>query len=165
MEKVPYCIFVGGPMQNAVSVENRFNPEVRLLIEKVLNILEKNQYNILSAHRYENYGEMDVSGKYEQVCSRDYNWMNACDLFAAVLPLDSNGDVICSSGTSVELGWASAKGKPIILIRDVAPKYSHLVAGLNAVTRVAEVYINEKEGAEFEKVFCNAIGQLLNCGE
>ena len=153
------CIFVGGPIQNAIGLDGIFNIQVRNLIETVLKILKKANYRILSAHTYENFGEMDVSNKFQEVCARDFQWMKECDLFLAVLPLDSKGEVISSSGTSVELGWASAMRKPIILVRHSAQKYSHLIAGLNVMTHVAEVYINEKN---FEVVLCHAVDSCLN---
>jgi nucleoside 2-deoxyribosyltransferase len=102
-------------------------------------LLRRQGHKVLSAHLYENFGEMDVSGRVQEVCSRDFQWMRQCDLFVAVLPLDRDGNVICSSGTSVELGWASAMGKPIVLVCDPEAKYSHLVIGLDAVARVATV--------------------------
>lgn len=152
------CVFVGGPIQNAIGPDGVFYTEVRQLIESVLEVLKKANYRIISSHIYEDFGKMDVSGKYQEVCFRDYQWMRECDLFLAILPLDSEGKVISTSGTSVELGWASALGKPIILVRDPAPKYSHLVAGLDVVTQVTEVYINEKD---FEMVLCNAMAQVF----
>ena len=101
---------------------------------------------------------MDVNGKSREVCSRDYQWMRECDIFIAILPLDSNGEMISTSGTSVELGWASAMGKPIVLVRDPAPKYSHLVLGLDVVTQVTEVYIDEEH---FEVALCHAVAQMV----
>ncbi len=152
------CVFVGGPVQNAIGLDGVFNAEIRHLIESVLKALKKANYRIISSHVYEDFGKMDVSGKFREVCARDYQWMRECDLFLAILPLDSTGEVISSSGTSVELGWASAMEKPIVLVRDPAPKYSHLIAGLDAVTQVTEVYINEKD---FEAVLCYAVAQIL----
>lgn len=151
-------VLVGGPIQNAIGLDGVFNAEIRHLIESVLKALKKANYHIISSHIYENFGEMDVHGKFREVCARDYQWMRECDLFLAILPLDSNGKMICTSGTSVELGWASAMGKPIVLVRDPAPKYSHLIAGLSVVTRVTEVYINEKD---FEEVLCYTVTQMF----
>ena len=158
MSKPLPCVFVGGPIQNAIGPDGIFNVEIGHLIKSVLKALKKASCHIVSAHVYENFGEMDVRGKFQQVCARDYQWMRECDLFLAILPLDSHGKAIYTSGTFVELGWASAMGKPIVLVRDPAPKYSHLIAGLDAVTRVAEVYINEKK---FEEVLCQTVTQMF----
>lgn len=157
-ESLP-CILVGGPIQNAISIDGVFDMEIRHLIECVLKALEKANYHVLSSHVYENFGGMDVRGKSREVCARDYQWMQECDLFLAIFPLDSKGNAISTSGTCVELGWASAMGKPIVVVRDSAPKYSHLIVGLDAVTQVTEVYINEKN---FEMVVCHAVAQILD---
>lgn len=158
MSKPLHCVFVGGPIQNAIGPDGVFNAEIRHLIESVSKALKKANCHIISAHVYENFGEMDVRGKFQDVCARDYQWMRECDLFLAILPLASNGKVICTSGTFVELGWASAMGKPIVLVRDPAPKYSHLIEGLDVVTQVAEMYINEKD---FEEVLCHTVTQMF----
>jgi nucleoside 2-deoxyribosyltransferase len=151
-------VFVGGPIQKAINRTGAFDTEIRQVIETVLDVVNKANYQVLSAHVYERFGEMDVQGQFREVCARDYKWMQECDLFIAIFPLDSHGKAICTSGTSVELGWASAMGKPIILVRDPAPKYSHLIMGLDVVTQVMEVYINEQD---FETLLCQAMTQML----
>jgi nucleoside 2-deoxyribosyltransferase len=120
----------------------------------VISGLAEEGHQILSAHLHEGFGEMDVSGKFQEVCARDYRWMRQCDVFVAVLPLDANGNVVVSNGTSVELGWASAIGKPIVIVCDPAPKYSHLVIGLDAIARVVKVDIGRPDLAV---AVCDAI--------
>ena len=84
--------------------------------------------------------------------------MLQCDLFVAILPLDADGNVIHSGGTSIELGWASAMGKPIILVCDPAPKYSHLVIGLDAVAKLTKIDINRLDLAV---ALCDTIRMIL----
>ena len=139
------CLFVGGPIQYATRSDGSFHGETRAVIERIVAALVERGHKILSAHLHERFGEMDVSGKFQEVCSRDYRWMLQCDLFVAVLPLDGKGNVIFSSGTSIELGWASAMGKPIILVCDPAPKYSHLIIGLDAIANVIKIDINRTD--------------------
>jgi nucleoside 2-deoxyribosyltransferase len=61
-------------------------------------------------------------------------------------PLDHkemvNADVVCaypgappSYGVHVELGWASAMGKPLLLLLDAGTAYSPLLSGIGEVTR------------------------------
>ena len=138
-------VFVGGPIQYAVKSDGSFHAGTRGAIERVIASLADAGHEVLSAHVYENFGEMDVSGMFQQVCLRDHLWMRQCDVFVAVLPLDQDGNVIHSAGTSVELGWASALGKPIVLVCDTEPKYSHLVIGLDAVARVIKVDIDHED--------------------
>lgn len=155
-------IFVGGPIQNAIGQDGSFCARTRFAIERSIAGLRHRGYKVLSAHLYENFGEMDMCGKCQEVCSRDFQWMRQCDLFVAVLPLDRGGNVICSSGTSVELGWASVMGKPIVLVCDPEAKYSHLVIGLDAVARVAKIDIN---GRDFDTALCGAVAAMLGLPE
>jgi hypothetical protein len=147
-------VFVGGPIQHAIGLDGCFADGCRTVIERVISGLTAEGHKIFSAHLTERFGEMDVSGKFQEVCARDYRWMRQCDVFVALLPLDANGDVIVSNGTSVELGWASAMGKPIVIVCDSAPKYSHLIIGLDAIARVVKVDIGRPDLAA---AVCDAI--------
>lgn len=153
------CVFVGGPIQHAFDLDGVFHVQTRSAIELSIASLRDQGYRVLSAHEYESFGEMDVSGKFHEVCSRDFQWIRRCDVFVAVLPLDENGKVIYSAGTSVELGWASAMGKPIVLVCDPAPIYSHLVIGLDVVTRTSKVDINR---VDLGSALCDAVASLLD---
>jgi nucleoside 2-deoxyribosyltransferase len=155
-------VFVGGPIQYAVRPDGSFDSGTRTIIEQVIAALAERGNKVLSAHRYERFGQMDVSGKFREVCLRDYGWMKECDLFVAVLPLDANGNVIVSSGTSIELGWASAMGKPIILVCDPAPKYSHLIIGLDAVANTLKIDINRPD---LTSVLCAGVDRMLTARE
>jgi len=139
------CVFVGGPIQYATHADGSFHTGARSTIELIVQSLVGSGHRILSAHFHERFGKKDVTGESQHVCSRDFRWMQQCDVFVAVLPLDAHGNVIHSAGTAVELGWASALGKPIVLVCDPAPKYSHLVIGLGAVARVMQVDINRPD--------------------
>lgn len=155
-------IFVGGPIQHAIAADKTFHAGARSAIETVLLALGRGGHRLLSAHLFENFGEMDVTGMFQDVCRRDFRWMHQCQLFVAVLPLDGNGKAIQSSGTAVELGWASAMGKPIVIVCDPAPVYSHLVTGLDAIARVAKVDINRFDLGE---AVCEAVRDLLHAGK
>lgn len=138
-------VFVGGPIQYATDEMGRFHLPTRDIIEAIIGGLSKDGHHVLSAHIHENFGEMDVNGMFREVCLRDHSWMCCCDVFVAILPLDEKGRVIHTVGTSVELGWASTMGKPIILVCDPAPVYSHLVVGLDAVANVTKLDINRPD--------------------
>ena len=94
-----------------------------------------------SAHRVENFGEMDISGKSNAITKRDYDWMISCDIFIAFLP-DENGEILRTDGTCVELGWASSLGKPIILLRGKS-QARPLIDGLDAIATVNIVMIEQ----------------------
>ena len=88
---------------------------------------------VFSAHRSERYGDVDVTQKSQGVTERDFDWMRCCAVFVAYLPT-RQGALFRTDGTCVELGWASALKKPIILVRDSDTVASHLIEGLGAVT-------------------------------
>jgi nucleoside 2-deoxyribosyltransferase len=137
-------IFVGGAIQYALE-DDGFNENLRKLLEKTMDQLEADGYEVLSAHRYENYGEMDVNDRQEWVTQRDYAWMQECDAYVAVLPQGPDGRPVRTDGSHVELGWASAMGKKIILLETQAAnvEYSFLVAGLQGIADVTHVDIGE----------------------
>lgn len=93
-------------------------------------------FEVLSAHWYESFGLMDVNGKSEMVTKRDFQWMCQCDVYIALLPPDENCKSIRSDGTCVELGWASALRKPVIIVRSLKGIYSHLILGLAAIAPI-----------------------------
>ncbi|MDX6648236.1 MAG: hypothetical protein QOJ97_187 [Solirubrobacteraceae bacterium] len=130
-------MFVGGPIQNAMGANGRFDAALRRTIECALDALEQDGFRVFSAHRVERFGDEDVTGRSGQIATRDFGWMNACDAFVAMLPGDVDGTPYRSEGTCIELGWASAMGKPIILVTTPHATYSHLILGLGAVARVA----------------------------
>ncbi len=134
---------MGGPIQYVFDKGHANEHSIKKLFERILSELSAEGYEILSAHRYENYGEMDVSNKEREVSARDFSWMVRCDLFIAVLLDDGEGRPIRTDGTCVELGWASALGKKIIIIHSEQARYSHLVAGLDAVANVRYVNIDD----------------------
>lgn len=154
-------VFVGGPIQHAIDSQGRFHIQVKTTISTIISDLRSNGYVILSAHEHENFGEMDVRGKSLEVCARDLEWMKECAVFVAVLPIDQNGEAICSMGTAVELGWASAMGKPIIIVCDPMLVYSHLINGLGAVARVVTVDINRTDFTDMVRVAMAGIVENL----
>jgi len=84
-----------------------------------------------------------MSEKYFDVCQRDFAWMLRAKAFIAVLPPDRSGEPIRTDGTCVELGWASALGKPIVIVRQLSDRHSHLVRGLPKIANVIEIDYRE----------------------
>lgn len=62
--------------------------------------------------------------------TRDLEWMRRCDLFVAF-----PGEPV-SPGTHVEIGWASALGRPTVLLTEPGRSYAALVTGLPSVAPV-----------------------------
>ncbi|CUX68440.1 conserved hypothetical protein [Agrobacterium genomosp. 5 str. CFBP 6626] len=133
-------IFVGGPIQHAIigagMVERAESP-----IRKIHFMVQSFDLPFVSAHVAEAFGETTNSFTPDEVTHRDYNWMRQCNLFVAVLPSDEHGRLIRTDGTHIELGWAAALGKPIIILAhsDAHSQLSHLVKGLSTVANCAIV--------------------------
>lgn len=137
------CVFVGGPIQHAMSNAG-FDTLLQELLLNILAELKIHGYQILSAHLVEEFGQKNEELDSDIVTRRDFHWMQKCDVFVAVLPLHSDGQVFRSDGTHVELGWAMATSKPVVLV--AAPQqleaYSHLIRGMKTLTSVEVIDFN-----------------------
>jgi nucleoside 2-deoxyribosyltransferase len=151
-------VFVGGPIQYAICDNGIFRNDLKEVIENILEDLNTNNYKVLSAHRYENYGEMDMANLQLEVCKRDFEWMNLCDIFIAVMLLGEDGKPLRTDGTCVELGWAAALGKKIIIIYAKNATYSHLIYGLYGVASVHYLEIQELRAQKYN--ISSVIGEI-----
>lgn len=130
-------IFLGGPIQHAHCDASEFDAKLRHCIGLLYDFLSTS-YRVLSAHVEEGFGERSTLTSHD-IVKRDYAWMSLCDVFVAVLPDALGGLPIRTDGTLIELGWACALGKPIMLLPDQVPlqtSHSHLLRGLSAVGNV-----------------------------
>lgn len=125
-------VLVGGPIVNAIKDE-QFDPRLRSLVSSILSTLEGQGHEVFSAHRTEDYGSDSDNSDGKDVATRDFAWMQACDAFVAVLPA-ADGGLLRTDGTHIELGWASAFGKPIFAVGPVPlpPVSGRLLRGLGA---------------------------------
>ena len=69
---------------------------------------------------------------------REFNWMQTCDAFVAVLPRDAAGRLVRAEGVHTRLGWAGALRKRVVVAGDglPGPDAPALLRGLSALTRV-----------------------------
>lgn len=133
-------VFLGGPIQHALCAGDEFDPQLRRSLEAIYETLAR-EYEVYSAHFAERFGDLTSDLPPQQVAERDFRWMQSCDAFLAVLPDGSEGRPYRTDGTFVEIGWASAMRKPILLLPARSPMtshHSHLIRGLDAI---AEVHI------------------------
>lgn len=73
-------------------------------------------------------------------CTRvDYEEISRCDCFIAFPGAPA------SPGTHIELGWASALGKPVIMLLETGAAYAYLVQGLHQVTHVETIYYQDNQ--------------------
>ncbi|MCC6905603.1 MAG: nucleoside 2-deoxyribosyltransferase [Anaerolineae bacterium] len=104
---VPY-VYVAGPL---------FNTHERWFIERIAEALEKEGYRTYVPHRDAGVAGEDPNETPDQFFKRifdaDLKAMIAADFATALL---TGQDV--DSGTASEIGWLSAKGKPVYGISD-----------------------------------------------
>ena len=88
--------------------------------------------------------------------------MKICDVYIALLHQSYTGTFIRSDGTCIEIGWASAMKKPIILIGNniLCDKNSHLIRGLIAITQV--VFFDLVDLEQDVQAFIRELHKLVN---
>ncbi|MEU2872229.1 hypothetical protein ABZ769_23970 [Streptomyces olivoreticuli] len=126
-------VFIGGPIQHAL-VPGGMAAPIRDSVRQTIDRVRRAGGTVLSAHVAERFGADTASFTPEQVSVRDYGWMRECDVFVPVLPV-LNGTLLRTDGTHIELGWASALGRPIVGITDqpFPESASHLLKGLSEI--------------------------------
>ncbi|ARQ68680.1 hypothetical protein [Streptomyces marincola] len=133
-------VFVGGPIQHAI-LEDGFVGHLQDAITTAIGTVKDHGGNVFSAHVVEKFGAETASFTPAQVSVRDFRWMKKCDVFVPVLPLLDDGTLRRTDGTHVELGWATALGRPVVIIsrQPFVDSASHLLKGLHRVGSVRTI--------------------------
>lgn len=129
--------FLGGPIQ-VLSRDPLLLARLEGAVQAIVHAFRSNAMQVFSAHLAEDFGATTFEWQPHSIAKRDLMWMRSCDVFVALLPPDQGGSLARSDGTHVELGWASALGKPIVLVSDtkLEGQFSQLVTGLPAIAQV-----------------------------
>src|ERR1035438_1067947 len=92
-------VFVGGPFSLAVEHDSgvqKFDEGLRRSLTQVHEAVRATGAILLSAHIEEDFGaRTDVS----KIVLRDYLWLQECDVYVAVLPLNAAGAPYRTDGT------------------------------------------------------------------
>lgn len=145
-------VFVGGVIQHALQNDG-FNSSLQSILKELIDTLELSGATVFSAHRVEKYGEDTWFYTPEEVSIRDNCWMKKCDIFVPVLPINADGELLRTDGTHIELGWASALEKPVLIVTPLplASSASHLLKGLSEITTV-KFLDSSKKGTAKESI-------------
>ncbi|MFD6433664.1 nucleoside 2-deoxyribosyltransferase [Streptomyces venezuelae] len=137
-------VFVGGPIQHAIR-DDGFHQPLQHAIGAIIESVSAAHGTVFSAHVAEKFGVDTPLFSPDQVSVRDIGWMRRCDVFVPVLPVDAAGELMRTDGTHVELGWASALNKPVVVVTPtpLAPNASHLLRGLPSVADVTVLDLAE----------------------
>lgn len=125
-------VFVAGPFKGMINADSgEVSASSREWFEGLMAHLERAGWVVHNAHRREAWGSQMLQ---PQECTRiDFQEISASDLLVAI-----PGPPM-SPGTHVELGWASALQKPIVVVTDDIEAEAFLVRGLSSLTRVEVV--------------------------
>jgi tRNA1(Val) A37 N6-methylase TrmN6 len=141
----PPRVFLGGPFSAALSPDKagtfRFHDlTLREWIEAAIKAVQSTGVELMNSHLTDGWGEIDFGGGYAQ---RDVGWVEACDIYVALLPEDGEGHPYRSDGTFTEIGCAIAGGKDVVLLMDRPdnPAWSFFVRDLakSPLVRVAAI--------------------------
>jgi nucleoside 2-deoxyribosyltransferase len=111
-------VYVAGPL---------FNTHERWYLEQIAAVLEGAGYQTYLPHR--DAGVLDESkpDERERVFHADLDALNACDFCVALLTGADH-----DSGTSLELGYLFAKGKPLFGVTDDVRSFNLMIEGVCA---------------------------------
>jgi len=131
-------VFLAGPFKALVDEPaHGMRHSDRVRFESLIDKLEDDGYTVYNAHRRENWGKAFLA---PEECTRlDFEEISDSDVFVAFPGSPA------SPGTHVEIGWASALGKPIVLLLEERGDYAFLVRGLHTVTNVNYITISVGE--------------------
>ncbi|GAB2537628.1 nucleoside 2-deoxyribosyltransferase [Nocardia heshunensis] len=146
-------VFVAGPFYKLVDpVTGAMRAEDRERFEWLIDYFEGRGCLVYNAHRREHWGEAFLEP--DDFTRLDYEEIATADLLVAVPGPPA------SLGTHIELGWASALGKPILLLLERGEEYALMVYGLRHVTRTAivETVGGQFDTAAFEQALSDLVG-------
>lgn len=132
--------FLAGPFTALIDPATGLMPEGPIAeLRRLEACVEAAGFDVFNAHRRESWGAELMT---PDVCTRlDFEEIERADIVVA-LPGDPP-----SPGTHIELGWASALGRPIVLLLRPESTYGFLVIGLHTVGDVTTVVYDSSEAA------------------
>jgi nucleoside 2-deoxyribosyltransferase len=125
-------VFLAGPFKQAVHPRTGLlSAAMKQRLEAIIGLLEGKRFAVHCAHRRERWGAEMMT---PEECTRiDYQEIAAADILVAFPGAPA------SPGTHIELGWASAMKKKIVLLLERDREYAFLVRGLGQVADVTEI--------------------------
>jgi len=141
-------VFIGGPFKSYVDpMTNVLKPLYKKQFLALIEFFEIRGCSIHNAHQRESWGENFWEP--DDCTKLDYDEIAKSDIFIAFPGSPA------SPGTHIEIGWASALHKKIILLLENGKYYAHLVKGLHTMADVEYIYFDETEDylSQLEKMF------------
>ncbi|MFI6087916.1 nucleoside 2-deoxyribosyltransferase [Streptomyces sp. NPDC051218] len=133
-------LFLAGPFLQLLDPATGEMPSrTRAPFASLIEHFEGHGFSVHNAHRREAWGAELMAPA--QCTPLDQEEIRKADVFVAFPGLPA------SPGTHIEMGWASAFGKPIVLLLEEGKEYAFLVRGLHAVATVEYVVFSDLEAA------------------
>lgn len=146
-------VFLAFPFSNII------NEETNLIVDNYMNFLKDIRESLLSrhfevflAHFREDWGKSIMTA--DECTPLDFKEMKDTDIVFAF-----PGSPI-SGGVHIELGWASAMNKKIVLFLDKKETYSPLVYGLSRITNVELFYFDNINDATVKEIIVKKVDKL-----
>jgi nucleoside 2-deoxyribosyltransferase len=118
--------FIAAPFRGKINpITNEVDESYKEFITDLIKWLEKKGVSVFSAHRREEWGRKKYSN--ENIVCTDYDALQHCDVFIAYV------DNTKSIGVPIEIGWASAMDKKIIIISTNNCEVPFFMKGLSAI--------------------------------
>ena len=142
------AVFVGGPFLNLVDPKTgRMSDRHQAQFERLIGHFEQRGAKVYNAHRREAWGSAFLTAP--EVTKLDFTEIGDSDLFVAF------PGVPVSPGTHVEIGWASAFGKPMVLFLEKNERHTFLVTGLETVANIEFIWFDD-----YEEIFAQLDGAV-----
>lgn len=122
-------VFIAGPFKASMNPQSgQIVESLKQRLVELTRFFEERGFLVYNAHRREGWGRDMMTP--EECTAADFEQINDSDWLVA-LPGSP-----ASPGTHIEIGWASALGKRIILLLQSGNEYAFLVRGLHMVADV-----------------------------
>lgn len=128
-------VFLASPFSQFCDEKTDTIIENRWFFEDIIKEFKKRGYKYFCSQERENWGEKYTSPN-ESILA-DIKGIKECNLFVAI-----PGNPI-SGGVHIEIGWASAHKKKIILFLDKKVEYSPMILGLPEISDCKFIYYDE----------------------
>lgn len=154
MPKIMVCGAFSSLMSAKAAGGYEFSRPLRERYLDVLALLERNGFETLSAHRADGFGETDWI---ENFVERDLAWVESCDAQLVMLPAGEGGEACRSDGTMIEMGYALARGKPLIILADDPDNERNSFFLRSFVARKVSALVSWADTSDFERPLIDAL--------
>lgn len=142
-------VFLAIPYSQLCDESYEVKAEYKEFFTKLTNELKKINCDYFLAHEREKWGKTYSSA--EESTSIDFETIKSVDFVCAIPGVPSSG------GVHVEMGWASANKRKMIIFLKNGYSYSPMVTGIHCLTEANYVYYNQDYSDELIELIMNSI--------